>query len=78
MISVLKMTKEEINEKIIGKLYSREFADQLNWDTAYPVVSEGKIIAIHDAAWPEESGYGNKPIVDDEYVDADAEDVTED
>lgn len=76
--NVLEMTDDELNALIIGEPYSQELVDEFEWDSAYPVVSQGKIIAVHDAAWPEESGYGEKPIVNDEYIDADAEDVIED
>ena len=73
--TVMEMREDALDALIIGKPYSQELCDEFRWESAYPVVSEGKIVAVHDAAWPEESGYGNKPIVNDEYVDADAEDV---
>ena len=75
---VLEMTSPAQNELIIGKTYSQELCEQFDWSGGYPVVSGGKIVAIYDAAWQTPEEYKNKPIINDEYMDADADDVTED
>ena len=63
---------------LVGKPYSLAICEGYAWDGLYPVVSEGVIIDIYDARWGEPEEYKNKPIVNDEYIDADAEDKAED
>ena len=63
---------------LVGKPYSPEICEGYDWDGLYPVVSGGVIVAIYDARWGEPVEYKNKPIVNDEYIDADAEDRDDD
>ena len=76
--NILGMTDYAQNELIVGKPYSMELCEQFDWSGAYPVVSDGKIVAIYDMAWQTPDEYAKKPVVNDEYMDADADDVTED
>ena len=76
--NVLSLSDEARDALIIGRPYSIELCEQFDWAQAYPVVSEGKIIAIYNGPWQTPEEYKNKPIINDEYMDADAEDVKED
>ena len=76
--NVLGMSEDAQDALLIGKPYSQDLCEQFDWSGAYPVVSDGKIVAIYDAAWQTPEEYKNKPIINDEYMDADADDVTED
>ena len=74
---VCKMSEYALEALIVGKNYSEELCDEFDWEDCYPVVSKGKIVAIYNAAWQTPEEYKNKPIINDEYMDADADDVTE-
>lgn len=75
MRNVLKMTQKDREALFINKRYSKELCDPYDWKGAYPVVSNGFIIAIYDMWCGEPPRYAKKPIINNEYMDADAEDV---
>jgi hypothetical protein len=77
---VVKMSrKAEYEKRFLGRTYidaAREM-DALDWNGLYPVISQRKVVAVFDCAWDTEGPYGKKPVVNDSYIDADAEDVGE-
>ena len=61
----------------IGKRWDSAILFESNWAGFYPVVSEGVIIGIYDCAFDHIGPYNRKPVVHDEYIDADAPDQEE-
>jgi hypothetical protein len=70
----LTMSQEDQLRTLIGQDYSPEIIDQHDWSGFYPVVSNGKIIDIYDAQNGTPREYSRKPVINDEYMDADAPD----
>lgn len=66
--------------ELAAQYVGREWPCDLEGDWAgyYPVVSEGRIVAVYDSANQDPVEYTKRPIVDDMYIDADAPDEIED
>lgn len=74
-IRIAALTRQALEEQIIDRPYAPEIIAQYDWAGFYPVVSGRIIIDVFDCARPHEhEQYRNKPIVNDEYIDADAPD----
>jgi hypothetical protein len=58
-------------KSLIGKEYTSEIVDRYDWSHHYPVVSNGKIIAIYDAANAMPREYQGFPVIDDVYISPD-------
>lgn len=56
---------------LVGQAYSPEICEPYNWSGFYPVVSQGKIIAIYDCASQEPAEYARLPVIDDQYMSPD-------
>ena len=67
------MDRKGFEQKFIGRIYTEAKTEMgaYDWSGLYPVVSQGKIVAILDCS-DSTDPYAGKPIRDDSFIDADA------
>lgn len=69
------MDRKGFEQTFVGRIYAevKPEAEAYDWSGLYPVVSKGAVVAILDCA-DDNDPYRGKPVVNDDYVDADAPD----